>query len=272
MNTMKSFKRSSTWDYLKNDSSVIKDVSDYTKVKFPASKFLIFQSTIVSSVLMDSRSNYLIDPLSNDFVNNNGECWSNEGLKNNYKSFIGAYACIDHPENPEKDNIGVILDAVLRKRWVDKENGKFVYYCDILVAIDRASNPEIVRNIANNNIKYMSMGCTVKYSFCSRCGFKIDYVNSYSSHYSECDHMKFSKGKRWVDNVGNERITAEILGKEADSVIFVESSVLTQPPAFSGAALSRIYPISTKAESIEINIPTSSLSRGAIKKYLLNKN
>ena len=273
---MKSFKRASTWDYLKNNTNVNnKEKSEKlerVKIKFPASKFLIFQSTIVSSVNLETTSNFLIDTLSNDYVNRNGECWSNESLKNNYKSFIGAYACLDHPDDPSQDNLGVILDAVLRKRWTDKENGKYIYYCDILVAIERSDkNKNVVKNIANNTIKYMSMGCNVKYSYCSKCGYEVDYVGTTSRFANECDHLKYSKGKRFVDGKGNERITAELLGKDIGSVTFVEASVLSSAPAFYGAALSRIYPLSTTAKFIEMEFPQSSIEKGAVKKYLTEK-
>lgn len=268
---MNSFKKASTWDLLNIKKTPEQPVGKFEKIELDASKFVIFQSTIVSSVSIEPTSSYLIDEESIQFVNSNGECWTNESLKNNYKSFIGAWGCLDHPDEPDKDHLGVILDAVLRRRWVNKDLGKFVRYTDILVAIDKKSkNGQIAKMVLDGSIGYMSMGCTVAYSFCSRCGHYVDY-SAKASKISECSHLQYSKGKTYLDNQGKKRVVAELLGKEPDSCFFEEASLLTQKPAFAGAALSRIYPISSEVKSIQMNLPTYALERKAVKKYILNE-
>lgn len=267
---------SSTWDLLKPINTVNESSDENTKIRFESSKFIVFQSTIVASVKLDSNSYFLIDPKASKFINSNGEGWSNESLYNNYKSFIGAFACLDHPDYPEQDNVGVILDAILRKRWINKDQGTFVYYVDILVAIDKqAKQGQLARLILNGSIQYMSMGCNVAISYCSRCGQSVDYETNSSNQYNNldmCSHLMYSKGKRYIDNSGKERIVAELLGKEANSVEFIEASVLSIKPAFSGAILSRILPITTSAKYIELSMPTKYTNKGAVKKYLLPKS
>lgn len=271
------FKKSSLWDQFNlNNKYTNKNVevldNGNAKIKFDSKKFLIFQSTICTSVKLEKSSNYLIDSTSNEYVNNNGECWSNESLLNTYKTFIGANLCMDHPSNPDLDNVGVILDAVLRRKWLNKEEGSFVYYVDILCALDRkAKGGKLSNLVLDGSIEYMSMGCDVETSYCSRCGHIVDYANNnpYSSNILECQHLKYSKGKRYLDNSGKERIVAEILGKEKGSVTFVEASLLSNPPASKAAILSRIYPIISKSEFIEIEMIKDSLEKAAVKKYLL---
>ena len=54
---MKSFKRASSWDLLKTEvtnKNELNGKDEFITIKFPASKFLIFQSTIVASVLLES--------------------------------------------------------------------------------------------------------------------------------------------------------------------------------------------------------------------------
>lgn len=269
---MQSYKKASTWDLLKSPKSEKSNPSGTQKIDLDASKFVIFQSTIVSSVSMEPSSSYLIDEESVPYVNSNGECWSNESLKNNYKSFIGAWGCLDHPDQPDKDNIGVILDAVLRRRWLNKELGKYVRYTDILVAINKkAKEGAVSKKVLDGSIEYMSMGCTVAYSFCSRCGHYIDY-SSKSSTVKECSHLQFSKGKTYLDQNAKKRVVAELLGRGPNSVYFEEASLLTQKPAFQGAILSRIYPISTDIKSIQMDLPSEALQRNAVRKYILNEN
>jgi len=261
--------QNSVWDYLKkqptNQQSI--DENGNVKVSFHADKFVIFQSSIVASVRLEKSSNYTIANDSIKYVNNNGECWSNQSMVNNYKTFIGAYACVDHPDEPHQDNVGVILDAALRPKFLCKEDGTFIYYVDILVALDKkALGGKLARMVLDGSIEYMSMGCNVAYSFCSKCGHKIDYT---SSSASECDHLKYSKGKRYLDKYGTERIVAELLGFEKDSVEFVEASLLTSRPAFSGAAVSRIFPITQTSDIIEVSLPAWALDKGAVQKYIL---
>ena len=275
---MKIRKSSSLWNQFdnsngyKNKNVEVLENGNY-KIRFESKKFIIFQSTICTSAKLEKSSNFLIDSSSNLYINNNGEGWSNESLLNNYKSFIGANLCMDHPSTPDIDNVGVILDAVLRKKWIDQKIGSFVYYVDILCALDKNSKGgKIAKLVLDGSMQYQSMGCDVKYSFCSRCGHRVDYENSssYNSASLECQHLKYAKGRKFLDSNGAERITAELLGKEKGSVTFVEASLLTNHPASKAAILSRIFPITSKSEVIEIEIPKDAIEKAAVQKYLIS--
>ncbi|GAG88474.1 unnamed protein product, partial [marine sediment metagenome] len=97
--------------------------------------FVFNQATIVSSVILEPNS-FLIHPVTNKYVNTNGDAWSNETLKNNYKSFIGAWNYVNHVQEPVQ-SVGFLADAALRKFVLDPEEKVYNYYTDILVATHR---------------------------------------------------------------------------------------------------------------------------------------
>lgn len=246
--------------------------SGVTVLSLPSKEFLFTQNTICCSVSLENGS-HLIKSASSDYVNNNGETWSNESLKANYKSFIGAWNYLDHIQIPAK-SIGVIPDAVLRKIALPTSPKDFIYYVDILVATHRA-NEKICREIATGGIEYLSMGCNVHVSTCSKCGHVMDFSEEDETYLGfeeetsvECEHMLLHKGKIFTDARGQKRKCAEILGTSQEGTVdFFEASFLTKPPAFHGAVKRNVLSID-KDSVVSVEYPTDKLDKPAAEKYL----
>lgn len=230
-----------------------------TIIVLSSKNYIFSQASIVSSVLLEDES-HLIHPATSQFVNNNGDAWSNQSLKTNYKSFIGAYNYVNHVQEPDKA-VGFIADAVLRRRILDNEKNLYVFYTDILVATHR-DNETLVSKILNGKVKYLSMGCDALVSKCSRCG------EVFNDDEDMCNHLFSDKGKYYVDSEGNRRIIAELLGNEEEgSVVFTEASWLSMVPAFHGAVSRNNLKI-PKGVDIEVEIPNFAMDREAIKQFV----
>lgn len=242
---------------------VSKEVPKAVEVDLSSNDFLFSQASIVSSVFLEPNSFY-IHPATQKFVNNNGDCFSNQSLQANYKSFIGAYNYVNHVQVPEKA-IGFLCDAALRKVIVDKENPDVpVYYVDILIATHR-DNAKIVEMIIQDQIKFLSMGCDAYLSTCSKCG------NQFSEDYELCDCLANDKGKFYLDPYGKRRVIAEILGTEKPkSVEFIEASYLTEVPAFHGAVKRNVLRIK-EGVSVGFTMDEDHFRKEAVQKYLKNK-
>lgn len=232
-----------------------------------AQDYLFSQNTIVSSVSTEQNS-HLIQARTSNLVNSNGETWTNESLKASYQTFIGAWNYLNHVQIPEK-SIGFIGDAALRKIPLQDSPSEFVYYVDILVCTHR-ENTQIVNKIALGEIEYLSMGCDVLKTQCSRCGKIIDYTKASSLGDVEdiCDHLLTQKGKIFTDRSGNQRVCAELLGtSEEGTCTFTEASFLTMSPAFDGAVKRNILPIKPE-QAVAITVPEWALEKPAMQKYL----
>lgn len=232
-------------------------------VELSSDDFIFSQASIVSSVFVEPNT-YFIHPSTQKFVNNNGDCFSNQSLAANYKSFIGAYNYVNHVQVPEKA-IGFICDAALRKLIPDKEHLEVpIYYVDILIATHR-DNRKIVDLLITDKIKYLSMGCDAYISTCSKCG------NQFSEDYELCDCLANDKGKYYLDPYGKRRIIAEILGTEKPKTVeFIEASYLTEVPAFHGAVKRNILRIK-EGVSVAFSMNEEDFNKDAVQKYLKNK-
>lgn len=232
-------------------------------VDLSSDEYIFSQASIVSSVMLETGTHY-IHPITQKFVNNNGDCFSNESLKANYKSFVGAYNYVNHVQVPEKA-IGFIADAALRKLIVEKEHPEIpVYYVDILIATHR-DNKKMVDLILRDQVKFLSMGCDAYISTCSKCG------NAFSEDYELCDCLANDKNKHYLDDFGKRRIIAEILGTEKPKTVeFVEASYLTEVPAFHGAVKRNIFRIEPGV-SVGFTMDEDDFSKPAVQKYLDGK-
>ena len=232
----------------------------HTYLQIPAKSFLFSQASIVSSVMTEPGS-YLIKPQTAEYVNDNGDTWTNSALKANYKSFIGAYNFINHYQDPDYA-FGFIADAVLRPMPIDKEANIWNYYADILVATDREKSADLINKLWSNDIQYLSMGCVSSVSQCSRCGAQ------FHNEGEGCDHLFGEKGKYYFDRFGSRRRVAELLGNEQEgSVTFIEASWLTEVPAFGGAAKRNILKIADDKDVL-VKIPRGCEMKDAIGRYL----
>ena len=210
--------------------------------KYSPEKYLLSHCTIIAAVdtdLADSKnpkSDWLIKPDYSKFVNNNGDAWTKKVLASTYKTFVGAQNYQEHIQVPELSK-GRVIDAVLRQIPIGKDkegNDQTTYYVDILVATDR-KHKDLVRKIEAKELNTLSMGCTIAYSICSKCGNKaVDETDA-------CTHVRYQKGNTFYDDNGIQRVIAELCGSkdDVDSVKFIEASWVKNP-AFTGAVIRNV--------------------------------
>jgi len=194
---------------------------------FDISNYLLTHATIVASVDVEPNDFY-IKPECSQYVNQNGDSWERRLLMGTYNTFIGAQNYLEHVQIPYLSK-GRIIDAVAREI-----ESKDSVYIDILVATERRHR-DLVAAIENGNLNTLSMGCSIKYSVCSKCG------NKAADEAELCDHIKYMKNQFFIDENGTKRIIAELCGhrSELDSNIFIEASWVANP-AFKGAVLRNI--------------------------------
>ena len=166
--------------------SIAKDVAT---IELSSNDFIFSQASIVTSAMVEPNS-YKIHPSTARFINNNGDGWTNEALKNNYDSFIGAYNFVNHVQEHDKA-VGFVGDAISRRIIIDPEDNIYVRYIEILIATSRDFQT-LVNKILKDDIKYLSMGCEAETSQCSYCGEVFEDEEL-------CDHLAYSKGKYYID-------------------------------------------------------------------------
>jgi hypothetical protein len=166
-------------------------------------------------------SDYRIKKDTERYINFNNDAWERQNLLQTFWTFIGGYNYQEHIQDPELSK-GIILDAVSR------DLGDTVYI-DILVATDR-SHVALVHDIVMKKMKTMSMGCSIKFSICTKCG------NIAADEKDMCSHIRSMKGDTFSDANGVERKIAELCGHREvpESVTFFEGSWV-EVPAFEGA-------------------------------------
>ena len=214
---------------------------------FNPSEYLLTHATIVCSVDVEdvpgvkvgsvdedghkvtrSYVDYRIAPRCDKFINNNLDAWSRDVLMKSYRTFIGAHNFVEHVqiENLSK---GRIIDAVAR------DIGDSVYI-DILVATDR-KHTDLVKAIESGRMATMSMGCSVDFTVCTKCG------NVAVDETEMCSHIKYQKGNTFFDEQGRQHRIAELCGHHTldptGGVTFIEASWVATP-AFAGAVMRNI--------------------------------
>jgi hypothetical protein len=170
---------------------------------------------------------YLVTPETTKYLNNNNDGWERKLLLSSFKTFIGGENYCEHIQIPELSK-GKIVDAAAR------DLGDTVYV-DILVATD-LKHQALVRAIKKGQLQTLSMGCTVEFTLCTKCG-NVAYDET-----QLCPHVHYMKGNTFVDSFGKQRKIAELCGHisaEPGSVRFIEASWVANP-AFTGAVLRNI--------------------------------
>lgn len=214
---------------------------------FNPSDYLLTHATIVCSVdvedvpgvkvgsvdedginVVRNYTDYRIDPDCDKYINNNLDAWSRDVLMKSYRTFIGAHNFVEHVqiENLSK---GRIIDAVAR------DIGNSVYV-DILIATDR-KHKDLVKAIEDGKMSTMSMGCSVDFTVCTKCG------NVAVDETEMCNHIKYQKGNTFFDEQGRQHRIAELCGHHTldptGGVTFIEASWVATP-AFAGAVMRNI--------------------------------
>jgi hypothetical protein len=161
------------------------------------------------------------------YINNNHDCWERKLLLACFKTFIGAENYVEHIQIPEMSK-GKIIDAAAR-------NIGDSIYVDILIATNKR-HKALVDAITGGKIGTLSMGCSVEFTTCTKCG------NVAEDETHLCPHIRYFKGSEFIDDFGNKRKIAELCGhvsSEPGSVKFIEASWVGNP-AFTGAVLRNI--------------------------------
>jgi len=227
------------WNAIRNNGKSKCASKDFASTEFSPDKFLLTHCTIIASVdveaepVNDKGWGYVVTADTEKYINSNDDAWERALLLLTYKSFQGAENYVEHIQIPELSK-GKIVDAVAR------DLGDTIYV-DILVATD-LKHKELVQDIKDEKITTLSMGCTVEYTICSKCG------NVAEDDTQMCTHIKYMKGNHYFDSNGKRRKIAELCGhkEDEDSVSFIEASWVGNP-AFKGAVLRSIL----KAEEVE---------------------
>jgi hypothetical protein len=220
------------WENIYGQNTFGLKTASNRKIAAETSKYLLSHCTIMSSVQTEEDPyDYLIRPETSHLVNNNDDAWTNEVLKLSHRSFVGAFNFVEHYQNSAHAK-GHILDSVLRKVTI---GSCWVYFCDILVATDLA-HTQLVTDIRNEKVKYLSMGCVTDLVICSYCGQLVTDASTY------CHHLAFQKGMFLADQDGIPRRIAELCGHKSmpnGGVKFVEASWVATP-AFPGASMRNV--------------------------------
>ena len=219
-------------DYLLTHATIVcsVDVEDVPGVK-------VGSEAVDGHNVVRNYTDYRITPDCDKFINNNMDAWSRDVLMKSYRTFIGAHNFVEHVqiENLSK---GRIIDAVAR------DIGDSVYV-DILIATDR-KHTDLVKAIENGKMSTMSMGCSVDFTVCTKCG------NVAVDETEMCNHIKYEKGNVFYDEQGRQHRVAELCGHHTldptGGVTFIEASWVATP-AFAGAVMRNILTPTEMSES-----------------------
>jgi len=213
--------------------------------KYQPDQFLLSHCTIIASVDTENAGlplgrqmndgfqidrqfdDYLVTPQTNQFINNNNDCWERKLLLACFRTFVGGENYVEHLQIPELSK-GKIIDAAAR------DIGESVYV-DILVATDLKHKP-LISAVQSRQLSTLSMGCQVAFTQCTKC------CNVAEDETNLCPHIRFMKGNTYTDGLGKTRKIAELCGhinSEPGSVKFIEASWVANP-AFTGAVLRNI--------------------------------
>lgn len=256
------------------DSSLKKKAEELLGEAFTPDRFLLTHATIVCSVDAVSVPNvktgsieeegqsinrkyadYRVTSETDKYINNNLDCWSRGVIKKSYKTFVGAHNFVEHVQVEELSK-GRIIDAVMR------DIGESIYV-DILVATDR-KHEDLVRQILSGEMNGMSMGCSVDFTICTKCGHVA------ADEPQMCRHVKYEKGNVFFDENGNKHRVAELCGHETTGetggVTFIEASWVAVP-AFKGAVARNTLEIPSSdanPQDVKLNeVPSQWLSKSA---------
>jgi len=236
-----------SWDQVRSTSLAIgsafsqREARQDLSQKYDPKQYMLSHCTIMASVdtengpgpvgrhvegafQVDRRfHDYYITPATSKFINNNHDSWERKLLLSTFRTFIGGQNYVEHLQIAEMSK-GRIIDAAAR------DIGESIYI-DILVATELRHKP-LVAAIQSKKLNTLSMGCSVEFTVCSRCG------NAAEDETQLCSHIRYMKGNTFMDGLGKTRKVAELCGHSTNpnSVKFIEASWVANP-AFTGAVL-----------------------------------
>lgn len=109
-------------------------------------------------------------------VNSNFDAFSEETLRESYRTFISKPVYVNHDNtNPDRAR-GVIIDAKLHEEDPDD------IWVEILMEMDEKTFPVLCSYIRSGELDTMSMGCFLDFSRCSVCGNEASVASDYCEH------------------------------------------------------------------------------------------
>jgi hypothetical protein len=157
---------------------------------------------------------------------------------------IGWYSCNNNgdaftEEDLKKYHQGFVTDANIFKHHVNKDPAKslgkvvFAFYNDnmhrveLVLAVDKAKTPEIVKAIENDEPIAVSMGVRVKYDKCSICG------NQAKTRAQYCDCLKYNMKKILPDG-------RQVYALNPGPLKFFDISIVRKPADQTAWALRKV--------------------------------
>lgn len=172
---------------------------------------------------------HYVDPRTTSLINNNGDAWDTDVLKNTIHTLVGKPNYMEHQHNEESLR-GIVLDTVA---YPVDSNGVEVYYADALIAVHKKF-ASLINYIKAGKI-CVSIGASVEFTQCTKCGKILRDDES-------CEHIPAQKGVKFsVDGLGDTAI-AELCGSGNDlsSNEFFEISWVAAP-AFRSAVIQKTF-------------------------------
>ncbi len=230
------------------------ETKDFYMVELDPNDWVIRQCTAVCGIELNGHE---IPKEMIPYINDNGNSWWNDHIKKYYQTFIGGHNFFEHNQTVS-DSYGFLADATLRK--IEVSNGKHVLYVDVIVCtnIPKSPNQSNVKEIIENKINTLSMGCVSDSLMCSKCG------NISSDDDNDCDHIQRQLGRQYLGRNGISKVSAIIWdvneqGKTEIGVNFFELSWV-RVPAYVGATAAHDLKFDA-GDKVYFKMPKSAIDR-----------
>jgi len=163
---------------------------------------------------------YTVSRAISSRVNANYDGWPVEGLRENYRTFIGRPVFVEHNNSDHTKAKGVILDALYKESKLRSGITDASVYC--LMEVDGESFPRLATAIMEGRLNAVSMGADVEGTICSGCG-------KYASKPSEfCEHIPRLKGHKVAVYKEGRRVEA-LIWENCVKPNFFELSYVFEP-------------------------------------------
>lgn len=159
--------------------------------------------------------------------NQNGDGFPLKELQASYGTFVGKGNFIDHKSDDITKIRGLVVDA-----YMNTEDG----CVECLIAVDKVSHPQLVRDIDTGVVNSVSMGTRVGWSTCSVCG------NIARTEHDYCDHIKGYKGMKvsMYTNNADHKFGAWPIHEVNHELEFIELSWVAVPAFREANVLEKI--------------------------------